>query len=574
MILPALCTRSRARPLALLLANGLAQAAAAVAKVLLLRHIFDLLVAVSQGNRGASVSAVGLSLAGLAMASGWLRWRESFDAERLGQSYVHHVRLALFDRLHSITPRTVNGLSRGGLLLRFVGDLSALRQWVSVGLARSFVAGAMALGTIVALSLLDPALAGAVLAVLVVGTALGLRSGRTFRGAVRQARRQRARLATTVHERLGALATTLAFGRVGRERQRLARRSRLLRDAMVERARSSGSLAGLSEATAALAVAVVLVVGAQRVAGGHSTPGTVVAALIVARMLIAPLHRLGRAYQLWQAAGVARLKLEEFLTLPGELVETADAAALARGPGCLELLAQGIDRELHPLSAVAAPGSVVAIVGPNGAGKSTLLGAIAGYARPGVGQILLDGHDLALVSSVSRRRAIGMMGPDLPLLRGTIESNLRYRCPEATDAELERVVRICGVDEVVSTLPRGLQSRVTEGGSNLAVGHRARIALARALMGQPSLLLLDEPEANLDAASRVRLELAVAGFPGTVLWVTHRPETTCRANAVWRLEAGRVAEVRVGRRRDARPAPGAPVLPVLLRRHGATGVGG
>lgn len=571
MILPALWSRRRLRPLCRLLANGIVQASAAVAKVLLLRHAFDLLVAVAHGEPLARVARVGLALAGLALASGWLRRHERLDAERLGQDYVHAVRLALVDQLHALTPRTINGLSRGGLILRFVGDLSALRQWVSLGVARTFVAGATAAGMICALAVLDPALAGAALAVLVAGTVLLARSAPAYRAAVREARRRRSRLATTVNERIGTLGVALAFGRVREERRRLARLSRRLRDAMIERASRSGALVGLGEGTAALAVAVVLVVGAQRVASGHATPGTIVAGLIVARLLFGPLLRLGRAHQLWQGARVARQKLERFLALPAELVEPLGAPPLVPGPGRLELRSLGAGGVLERLSSIAEPGSIVAIVGPNGAGKSTLLATVAGLLRPTSGHVLLDGQNLAETSARSCRRAIGMVSRDLPLVRGTVVSNIRYRLPEASAEEFDQVVERCGIDEVLALLPDGINSRLAEGAANLSAGHRVRIELARALLGRPVLLLLDEPEANLDAASRARLEEAVAGFAGTVLWATHRPESVLRADQVWRLEAGRLVEVVAGCRRDAGLAP---VVSLLARHQRTTEAGG
>lgn len=142
------------------------------------------------------------------------------------------------------------------------------------------------------------------------------------------------------------------------------------------------------------------------------------------------------------------------------------------------------------------------------------------------------------------RAAIGVAGPDLPLLRGSVERNLRYRRPDASRDELTRVIDLCGLGELSARLPDGLSTRVGEAGQRLSAGERQRIALARALLGDPRLLLLDEADANLDATARATLDRVVAAVRrrATVLVVTHRRETIERADAVWHLDGGRLVE--------------------------------
>jgi ABC-type multidrug transport system fused ATPase/permease subunit len=185
----------------------------------------------------------------------------------------------------------------------------------------------------------------------------------------------------------------------------------------------------------------------------------------------------------------------------------------------------------------------VALVGPHGAGKSTLLALAARLLDPHAGKILFDGQDLAVHSLESVRRTVGMVSPDMPLLRGTIDKNIRYRWRDAPEAEVARVVALCGVDEILAELPEGARTHVTEGAGNLSVGQRQRLALARALLGNPAVLLLDEADANLDPHASAVLDRVLAEYSGTVLCVTHRPDRLAQADIIWYLEGGRLVEV-------------------------------
>jgi ABC-type multidrug transport system fused ATPase/permease subunit len=141
------------------------------------------------------------------------------------------------------------------------------------------------------------------------------------------------------------------------------------------------------------------------------------------------------------------------------------------------------------------------------------------------------------------RRAIGMVAPELPLLRGSLRRNLAYRCPSVEQDEFDRVCALCGVDEIVARLPRGLETRLREGGLGLSLGERQRVALARALMGTPDVLLLDEIDANLDTQALGALERVLAHFPGTVLLATHDARLAQAADVVWRLDDGRLVGI-------------------------------
>jgi len=507
---------------------------------LVVRDAFDRLV--TKALTPPAVITTGVLLVTAAGARGWLRAQERATAERLGQDYVTEVRLALFDRALAMPPRALDARNHGGVLLRFIGDLESLRRWVSLGLSRLVVAGTATAGTVAALAVVSPSLALTVTLVMVAGTAGSAVFGRRLQEAATEARRRRSRIAGRVSEVLAVPGVVAAFDRSDRERRWLRRHSERLGCALVEQARAIGRLRGLTEATGSLALAAALLVGSLEVTAGSSSPGTVVAAISIVGLLVPPMRDLGRTQEYWHASRVSVRKLREFLAQPLLPREPAGAPPLTATDGRIELRAVGLEGALWGVSASAPARAVVAVVGPNGAGKSSLLSILGRLVAPDEGQVLVDGQDICACELASVRRAIGVAGPDLPLVRGSVRNNLSYRWPEAPPEELARVVQICELGDLVADLSDGEETRIAEGGRGLSAGQRTRLALARALVGDPPILLLDEADTNLDARASAVVKRVIAGHVGTAVVVTHRIEQVVAADVVWHLDRGRLIE--------------------------------
>lgn len=542
MLAPKALSRRRFPILVRLVANAFGQAAMTVAMAQLVRYGFDHLVRPQHLASVEPLLLVGLGLTASAGMIAWLRLRERVDAERMGQDYAFEVRMVLYDHLAALPPRALQSRSRGGMALRFVGDLVSLRRWVSLGLARLAVASVVTAGTLLALSFLDGLLALDIGIVLILGAAVTLTLSGRLKLATQESRRRLSNIAANVNEKIASIAVVQIFGQMARERRRLVKQGRYFQNAMIERAKVAGKVMAVTEITAAAATGTILLLGAWEVSIGHASPGTVVAAMAIINLLVHPLRDMGRIQEYWYGSKVSLQKIQEFLDTPSTVTEIKGAPDLETGPGRLEFEHVFVQGALEDVSAVLEAGSVVAIVGPNGAGKSTLLSLAARLIEPNQGMVRLDGQDMAAHNLASVRRAIGMVGADLPLLRGTVEKNLLYRWPDAPEQDIERIWNLCGIDELLADLPQGLQTRISEGGVGLSVGQRQRIALARALLGNPRLLLLDEADSNLDPQAASVIDRVLANYPGTVLLVTHRLDRMASADAIWHMNSGRLVE--------------------------------
>ncbi len=540
MSLPPLFDGERRRQLVYLLANGLGQAAAAVATALLVRQGFDELVIRSSATLdGSGLVSLTLGMLSATLLTAWLRWRGNVDAESLGQGYIHSLRLHLFLHLTRIGADGARQMSRGALMLRFVGDLTALRNWVGLGIARLLVSGLAMIMALIVLMVIEPVIGVAVAVAIVLTGALMLLLGARLRSRTREARRRRGRIAALINDRIANLGVVESFGQEQREIKRVQRASQKLRQAMIQRARSIGLLRALSEASAGFAALSALTVGAFQVTGGYATPGTVVSAMVVAGLLAPRLGDLSRVYEYWTAAAIAREKQLQLLQLPpvGRPLEPGGDAPLA--PAAMRhIQLRRVSREplFRSINLTIAAGERVAVIGPNGAGKSTLLRILSGLLEPDQGQVLLDGEPIQSCRWSDVRGTFAMVSPDLPLLRGSLRLNLTYGASRANDAAIAEVVKICQLEGLLQRLAKGLDTRLAENGAGLSTGERSRIALARALLARPAVLLLDEAEANLDAAARQALQQAIRSFVGTVVFVTHDLSQVA--------EAGRVLVVR------------------------------
>ncbi|MEE4162189.1 MAG: ABC transporter ATP-binding protein [Woeseiaceae bacterium] len=473
------------------------------------------------------------SLCALAIVGGACRWLERAGGERLGHRHVHDVRMGLFDALASRAGPSVDK-NFGIHMVRFSNDLTALRQWVALGFSRSVSAALFLAGVLIALYILDPRLAA------LLGISLGLAGmgllllGVGFEKSVRTTRRHRGLLANTVSEVLRNVHHLEHFGRTRRERRRLEHASEELGRSLERRALWLGGLRGFVDVTHRLMLLVIIVYGASAVLNGSLDTSALLAATGVVSLAAAPLRDLSRVFEYWKSAQVAREKLAPaFRHSPF----AGNVVRLPQGSGLLHLQKLALRTGAAALSATVQPGTRVAVTGPNGSGKTALINAIAGLGDPVAGHVTLDGVRTDRLRESHRRRDIGIASQGIPLMKGSISKNVRYRKPGASDAEVAEACSAAGLDELLDRLPEGLKKRLGPDGGGLSVGEGARVKLARALLGNPRLLLLDEIEQGLDAAGREALLRCIGQYPGTIVFATHDADLADAADLAWRLGA-------------------------------------
>ncbi|WP_250085146.1 ABC transporter ATP-binding protein [Streptomyces sp. AS02] len=451
-------------------------------------------------------------------------------AERLAQSYVHSVRMRLFDHVAGSEAGGPYRRRVGVTVLRFTGDASALRLWISKGVAPILVDGVFVTCALVVLAVIAPGV-GALSAVLVLLAAAAVALfGRRLRERVRETRRHNGRLAAFVNERVTHTAVIQSLGRVAQERRVMRRHSRDYGRAMVRQARLTGAMSATAEACGIGILLIVVTVGLM----AGTTWEALASMLTVANFLGRPLSSLVRVQEHWQQSRVARRRIAEVLAAPARLVGPRGAEPLADGPGSLELAGLRVDGVLDA-SAVARPGQRIVLQGPAGSGKSLLLRLIARLQEPDAGAVLLDGQDLARHDPESVRRMIRLTSPELPLLRGSVGENLRHGTPPdaAEGADEEHI------EALAELLPDGLRTRVGENGHGLSMAVRYQVAMVRALRSGPRVLLMDEVRAE-EALGSDLMERLLERYPGTVIYVTDEPKFAARADVLWRLDDGRL----------------------------------
>ena len=517
--LPVLLRGRRKLRLWLLLAIGLVQSLLAVVVALSVKHAFDQLMGQGHDESGGAITA-SIALGALALGA-VLRWREFLVAERLAQSYVHAVRVAVFRHALRLGEAGLAQTSRSAVLLRFTGDLSALRLWISRGLSRGLVAMTSIAITLIALLVVDPFIGLAVAASVALTGLSALALGPALDKATRKVRSRRTRMLKHTQERLNRISFVETLGDSTRERRLLAKKSDDLAAASVDRASVIGILRAVGEAGAAVSSLGAFLVGA--VLAGYSlvTPGAVVAAMLLAGLLGPRLHDATRAFEYWTGARVSIEKQQAFLALRPlgrRRGSSAHSKRLPQADGRLQLRNVGYRNQIHGVSLALAPSDRCWLPGGAHGDALTLLRLAAGVLQPTKGRVTLDDINLRDLHRRDTRRHVALVSGDFVLFDGPLRDGLTYGIGASRAASLETFIDGNGLTGLIAELPNGLDHRVHDGDRRITAARCLVFGLIRARLAGARIILIDQADIALGDVETDAIERLLRGFDGAVLW--------------------------------------------------------
>lgn len=539
-------------PLAISLGLVALDAGSGLLLPVLIRHGID------KGVEQAALGAVWVA-AGLALAVVLAQWAAQFAETRMtgrtGERVLYSLRVKIFAQLQRLGLDYYERELTGKIMTRMTTDVDSLSSFLQTGLVTAVVSVLTFFGILIALLVLDVELAlivFATLPLLVLGTIVFRRKS----VAAYELARDRVSLVNAdLQESVAGLRLVQAFRRQSTGATRFAERSDAYRQARVRGQWLISVYFPFVQLLSSGAAAAVLIVGAGRVEAATLTTGALVAYLLYIDLFFAPVQQLSQVFDGYQQATVSLGRIQDLLREPTSTPRPAAPAPVPelRGEIAFEdvRFQYGTAEErgekgeaLAGISLRIPAGQTVAFVGETGAGKSTLVKMVARFYDPTSGRVTADGTDLRELDLTAYRHRLGVVPQEPYLFPGTVRDAIAYGRPAASDAEVEAAARAVGAHDMIATLDGGYLHTVAERGRNLSAGQRQLIALARAELVDPDVLLLDEATAALDLATEAQVNQATDRLAGkrTTLVVAHRLTTAARADRVVVMDRGRVVE--------------------------------
>jgi ATP-binding cassette, subfamily B, bacterial len=491
---------------------------------------------------------IAAAVVGIALLDALATYTGDLWLKRAGESISHELRLQMYTHLQRLSLAYHDRRQKGDLVTRLTGDANSVGTLFSEQLGTIAQAVLTLIGMIVVSLLIDPLIGVAMIAVAPVLGLITVHYRREVRLAARKQRKREGEIASLAAESLAAMRVVKAFGGERYEAERVSERSEERRQQGVYAANLEAKFSGVVDVLGAVAVAGVLVLGAFRTASGAISVGDLVVIAQYARRMYRPLSDLAK-----QSTRVSRNmaraeRVAEVLGADDVLEDRAGAYAAGRAAGDVELRDVSFQYEadrpvLEGVSLTFPAGSRIAVVGPSGAGKSTVGALIARFYDPSAGQVLIDGRDARECSLEWLRDQVGILLQDTVLFTGTVAENLAYGRTAARE-DIVRAARAADAEDFISALPGGFDGKLGPQGIGLSGGQRQRMGIARVLLRDPPILVLDEPTTGLDAASEAQvMDGLTALMKGrTTILITHSMALARNADRVVVIERGRVSQ--------------------------------
>jgi ATP-binding cassette, subfamily B, bacterial len=470
-----------------------------------------------------------------------LLWRN------LAQTIEHEARLDAYAHVQALDLAAFEDRSTGGLLAILNDDVNQLERFLDRGAMELIRVGTSVVligGTYLVLNPVVGVVAFLPMPVILLGS---LRFQRRLAPRYAKVRRRVGDLSGTLGNNLGGIATIKAFGAEDRELERIREGSQAYREANRDAIRLSSAFVPLIRVAILIGFTAILIIGGLQVLNGDLAPGVYTVMVFIVQRLLWPLTRLGEQLDLYQRAMASTRRILDLLDEPIALAD--GTRPLPRIDGEIRFedvrfayrtggeVLRGVD--LHVPA-----GQTHAIVGSTGAGKSTVVKLVLRLEDVTGGRVLVDGHDVREVVAADLRAGCGLVSQDVFLFHGTVRENLVYGRPDATDAEVVRAAELAEADAFIRALPDGYDTVVGERGQKLSGGQRQRLSIARAILRDPAVLILDEATSAVDndTEAAIQRSLARVARDRTTIVIAHRLSTVRHADRIHVLEDGEVVE--------------------------------
>ena len=548
---PHFTLRRLLRPIALALFVGLVldglDAVASIFMPLLVRGGVDNGILAKEFRPIVVVSLIGLAI----VSADWvINVIQTNVVGRNGERMLYTLRVKIFSHLQRLGLDFYEREMSGRIMTRMTTDVDAMDTFLQTGLITMVNALLTFFGVLIALLIINLKLGLTLLTIIPVLVAATLLFRAKSSKAYSDAREKVSIVNADLQENVAGLRTAQAYRREGRNQEHFAGLSDGYRRSRLRAQRFIAMYFPFVQLLSTVAGALILFVAAGEVHSKALTAGGLIAYVLYIDLLFSPVQQLSQVFDGYNQAAVGLRRIKDLLRRPTSTPE----AAHPRFPGHLRGKIEFRDVHfrypgqpkdaLSGVNLTVAPGETVALVGQTGAGKSTMVKLVARYYDVTSGSLLVDGLDVRELDLASYRQQLGVVPQEPYLFPGTIRDAIAYGRPDATDAEVEAAARGVGAIEMIARLPGGFMHEVSERGRNLSAGQRQLIALARAYLVDPAILLLDEATAALDLAAEAAVNRATEQLAArrTTLVVAHRLTTASRADRIVVVEGGRVAE--------------------------------
>jgi ATP-binding cassette subfamily B protein/subfamily B ATP-binding cassette protein MsbA len=501
-----------------------------------------------QGDR-TGLGRTMLALLGVYLA-GMLSMRYQIYLMSLaGQRLLADLRTRIMEHVERLSLQYLEGEEAGDLMSRLVNDIDAINSFISQGLVQSIGSLFALLGIVFGMFALDWRLALAAFSVIPLMVLTTGQFARMARQAFRRTRSTIGDVSAEMQEELGGVKVAQAFNRSEFNVRRFSERNAANRDANVSANAITSAFAPAMDVLSTLDTAVVAGYGGFLAVGGSVSVGVVVAFLQYVQNFFRPIQTVAQVWTLAQSAFAAAERVFELVDTQPDIQDAPGAIELPglKGRVAFEDVTFAYDLQrvvLRDIRFEVEPGTMVALVGPTGAGKSTLASLILRLFDANHGRVCVDGHDVRRVTQRSLRKQMGVVLQEPFLFSGSVMENIRYGRLEASDEEVIAAAQAISAHDFISRLPEGYQTQVGERGGMLSQGQRQLISIARAILADPRILILDEATASIDTRTEVLIQRALGRLlrGRTSFVIAHRLSTVRSADLVLVLDEGRIVE--------------------------------